>query len=784
MNGKLRNGPPGSPGVLRTIGLGLLVLTVGLGLALALLPEWDTGKLRPERFYVHRFGEVAQRLDLRLEPGRPKVRLAHWQGRTRLIQKELGERGDEWLAANGSAGLVEVLHPVVRPDGERAVLAVFAAPTGDIWQIHLMPRSLWALRQAPQADASRRLLDTMAPLLLGPGEWLGETRVLLPHSHFQNITWCFYPVDGKGRGRDYLIGPCGGSPAASLSRAPGDLRSWDSATLARHTHMNQVFGWEMGVAFLLLLAGAALWLALLARRQLGVATGAALAAAGLLTFDPRAAWASFFPILGWLIGLASIAAAFFLWSAGESLLRSRSLSFTTSLDSLRAGRLGPRGGRALLAGFGWGAGLAGLQLLLAAGAVVLPGVSPAETAPPLPILRVDGGPMVQGVLFAAAAAVAVALTSRYLPPRWVPWGATLLALWFAPAYLLPTWVSVLAKAALAGVLVQVLLRHGLTALLAAGLVATLLPAALWSALHLPFLAGSFAVTAMPVAAVVLLGAAGLRRPAEAEAAARPPRFVRRLEEQRRLRYETGLLARMQEGLIPRQLPELPGYELAARFVPAGGTGGNLYDVLPDGGGGFWVASADVSGQGKANSIAQAMIKAALHSLVAPGVNPAEVLRQINEVLRGIDPQRNLASLALVRITGETGECRLANAAHPPPLVAGADGVVEIAGANPPLGEEPGGDGVPPREPRPDAVFTLAPGDALVLASEPLFDETNRKGVPFGLDNVRGALLRSRGEPAGQILETLLGSWRRHLGGGQPADDTTVLVVRRAPREEA
>src|SRR5205085_1792661 len=65
---------------------------------------------------------------------------------------------------------------------------------------------------------------------------------------------------------------------------------------------------------------------------------------------------------------------FLAWSAGESLIRSTSPDFTTSLDALRVGRLGPRGGRALLFGLALGAALAGLRLALTATALALPGL--------------------------------------------------------------------------------------------------------------------------------------------------------------------------------------------------------------------------------------------------------------------------------------------------------------------------------------------------------------------------------------------------------------------------
>src|SRR5581483_4042848 len=86
-----------------------------------------------------------------------------------------------------------------------------------------------------------------------------------------------------------------------------------------------------------------------------------------------------------------------LWAAGESWARSHLPSFTTSLDTLRRGKLGARAGRELLLGWAGGAGLAGTSLLLCAATTVLPGLALRKPAASLPLFGLTENPIHRGM---------------------------------------------------------------------------------------------------------------------------------------------------------------------------------------------------------------------------------------------------------------------------------------------------------------------------------------------------------------------------------------------------
>jgi sigma-B regulation protein RsbU (phosphoserine phosphatase) len=252
----------------------------------------------------------------------------------------------------------------------------------------------------------------------------------------------------------------------------------------------------------------------------------------------------------------------------------------------------------------------------------------------------------------------------------------------------------------------------------------------------------------------------------------PPAFMRRLEEERRVRYEMDLLARMQRGLLPERVPQLAGWEIAAHSLLATEVGGDLYDFLPDGDGHLWIAQGDVAGHGYSCSVVQAMTTAALASLVGPGRTPAEVLQQVDRVIRRGASRRNFTSLALLRLDPRTGRGLFANAGHPYPLLVAGGQVQEIVLPGLPLGHGPA------RE-YDDLAIEVPAGSVLVFCSDGLYEATDWSATQYGYERPREVLRGVARRPAQAILEALLADWRKHLGNEEPPDDTTVLVIKRS-----
>lgn len=749
--------------LLLVLGAGLLAFAAGAALASGVLPEWRTGEVPDEELFRTRFREVAEGAGFRLSPGEPEPALVTHDRTIAAAYHVLGEQGAEWLTASRAGIRVTVAHPVRRSGvgGEQRLSMDFALDglLSDVEWIDL-ESPLFSSSNIASLDA---LVEALVPLLVAPGESLS-------------------PAGGEdvlGGRRSWVHGLAGSSPPQELvvTFAPPTTVEVERRLAGSETLFGQtVLRWSLRAGPVFLAVGG-LFLALFLRARIDLINGALLALIALLSLSPS--WLTelppwFFALLILLFGGPGRALWILLmWSAGESLLRSARTDFTTSLDSLRLGRLGPRGGRALLAGFALGSGLAGLRLALYAMAATLPGLSPRGASLLVPIFQGDGSPVMDGTSLAAGVALATAVAVRFLPHRWAGPAAALLAGYaFSPLSLDPLPAEFVANVVICGVLVWTCRRFGLTSLLAAAMVFLLLPAALFSSLHLDWLPVTFTATVALTGVILVLGLVGVSRPDEVETGSlEPPAFLRRLEEDRRFRHEVDLLSRMQLGLLPQEMPRVEGYDLAARSVLASEAGGDLYDALRDEAGNLWLAAGDVAGHGYSCAISQAMVKAGLVSLIAPGESPAGVLRQLDRVLRGVATDHSFTSLALLRLDPASGEAVLGNAGHPYPLLFAEGRVTEIELPGLPLGQGPA-------RTYDDRAFHLPPRSALALCSDGLFEVLDRNGNAYGFERAREVLQAIGHRPAVEIVDTLLNDCRRHVGGGELPDDVTVVVVRR------
>ncbi len=595
---------------LAALALGALALAAGVALARAWLPEWLPGELPSRESFVNRYRELAQRVGIRLPSAEPRVGFAGREENQDLEQldDEVVDRlGPVRAAAVGAGLLIEVKQEGVPPktEGSARELLIRFLPSGDpviLRWAHQAEIVKGSLEKEPMLSASEQA--RFARLFLRLGERFGpagrrqagargeKVHVGYTRSEADKLLGVTYPVIGSDPPQYVVVTALPGG-ALRVARKPTDVgaNKGDKGFQIASALLQALPVMCGGVAVVVL------FFLLLGRRRIGFVNGGLLAAVVFVA----AMVPTLFADPGWLGALQLIGAAFLalwaflVWSTSESYLRSLQPGLVQNLDALRTGRLGPRGGRALLYGVAAGAFLAGLRLAALALASQLPHAWPKNDSFRLPLFGIQT-PMNDGVLLAASAVLAMGLATRFLPARWVPWAAAVgagLAFPFAPGE--PPWLQAGAGLIAGGVLVFLSLQAGVAAGLAAALSTYLLQAAAFSALHLHWLPISLTFAAGIPALFLALGFVGLRRSQEAELERiKPPAFMKRLEEEQRVRYEMDLLARMQRGLLPASLPEIAGWEIAARSLLATEAGGDLYDFLRDEEGRLWIAAGDVA----------------------------------------------------------------------------------------------------------------------------------------------------------------------------------------------
>jgi len=234
---------------------------------------------------------------------------------------------------------------------------------------------------------------------------------------------------------------------------------------------------------------------------------------------------------------------------------------------------------------------------------------------------------------------------------------------------------------------------------------------------------------------------------------------------------------LQANLLPPGLPEVPGLELAAVYLPVGAgleVGGDFYDVFPTGRDEEWAfAIGDVCGKG---AEAAGVTSLARHTLQAGSVRarrPSVLLALLNETMLRQDTARPFITAVFGVLQADQGRAgatvTLAVGGHPPPYVLRADGTVEAVG-------RPGSlVGVLDDAEFHDVGLRLAPGDALALYTDGATEARSGDQL-FGEGRLRATLEAAAGRPAQEIVTRLIESIRSFQSGTQ-RDDLALLVIR-------
>ncbi|MEL5990111.1 SpoIIE family protein phosphatase [Microbacterium phosphatis] len=224
-------------------------------------------------------------------------------------------------------------------------------------------------------------------------------------------------------------------------------------------------------------------------------------------------------------------------------------------------------------------------------------------------------------------------------------------------------------------------------------------------------------------------------------------------------------AQVQAGLLPTGSPHVPGYDLAARFVPAGSVGGDFYDWYSIDHG-VVITLADVMGKG----MGAAILAATTRSLLRAHGGGEDVVQPLIEAERGMarDLDKTGAFVTAFRsfVHAPTGEVAYVDAGHGLSAVLTHDGAARRLESNGlPLG-------VAPDEMRTAAREKLEPGDVLLVVSDGVLDAIG--GSVDDLADLWAELPRD--VPAADVVEAVV----QRAAAGEMDDDLTVLALRRSP----
>jgi PAS domain S-box-containing protein len=237
---------------------------------------------------------------------------------------------------------------------------------------------------------------------------------------------------------------------------------------------------------------------------------------------------------------------------------------------------------------------------------------------------------------------------------------------------------------------------------------------------------------------------------------------------------SGIADTLQAELLPTEIPDIPGVDVAVRYRAAGElnrVGGDFYDVFGRGSNEWAVVIGDVSGKGAPAAAVTALARYTLRAAAASAATPSIALDALNEALleRRRDQEFCSVALAFVRL-GEGGvDVKLSLGGHPPAIIKRASGEIEYAGSPGLLM------GFAHDPPLVDDTLRLEPGDTLLLYTDGVTDVA-RDGDRFG-DRRLGELAASLSPAmhASELTETIENTAAAHAEL-QPQDDMALVAV--------
>ena len=225
---------------------------------------------------------------------------------------------------------------------------------------------------------------------------------------------------------------------------------------------------------------------------------------------------------------------------------------------------------------------------------------------------------------------------------------------------------------------------------------------------------------------------------------------------------------LQRALLPQGMTQVPGWDFAAYYAPAGEqeAGGDFYDVIPVSGGRIVAIVGDVMGRGVEAAAAMAQIRSTLRAYAVDDPDPAVVFHKVDAFFEALDVSQ-LVTVLYFLVDPGVGTVQVANAGHPPPLVttgASCRAMETVVGL--PFGVRP--------DERAFTTVELSNGDALVAITDGLV-ERRGEDIDDGIAALVAALCDTQDWSAPAILDhvvTTAAAERQH------DDDVTVLVLRR------
>lgn len=226
---------------------------------------------------------------------------------------------------------------------------------------------------------------------------------------------------------------------------------------------------------------------------------------------------------------------------------------------------------------------------------------------------------------------------------------------------------------------------------------------------------------------------------------------------------------IQQGLLPKTIPQQRGYEIVGAWQPALSIGGDYYDVLSFDDATLALCIADVAGKGLPAALLMSNLQAAVRGLAAPSLSPDGLCQRLNSLVCHNTGSDRFITFFYAQLDGPSRLLRYSNAGHNPPIVFRRDGTHERLKA--------GGAvlGVFPKQAFAVGQAQLAPGDRVILFTDGVTEAYDEGGEEFGEERLLQLLHDHRAAAPAELQQKILAA-AGNFSCGHWHDDATLLVL--------
>jgi sigma-B regulation protein RsbU (phosphoserine phosphatase) len=244
-----------------------------------------------------------------------------------------------------------------------------------------------------------------------------------------------------------------------------------------------------------------------------------------------------------------------------------------------------------------------------------------------------------------------------------------------------------------------------------------------------------------------------------------------LRKAQELKVAVDLARRIQIGFLPSSLPGMDGYETADWWEPAESVSGDYYDILQLPDGRVALIVADVTGHGVGPSLIMASVRAMLHVLTRMYSDPVQIVTRLEEAIETDLKDGWFVTLFLATLDLKDHELEYVNAGHGPVIHVSGNQCKMLDATGLPLG-------VSLDDLKRRGACDMKPGDLLLMATDGSIETRNSEKELFGSGRLTDLLMSNHECPVDEIIDRIRETIRVFHGKRHPADDITMLLVKR------